>query len=428
MMKKSNILLLMLTVWTVAGSAQMTGSGLGRQPGDMPRNPYGRELVNYRFYCFADSADPRQNSVEFYFAMVNDMLTFVKKSDTWYHAKYELSVMVYNKKRELVTYQTLSDTVAVGTFSATNSRQGPFLQRMVFTLPPEEYEFKIELTNSDNPADAGRPVALKLLDYSKPSLQMSDVVLTDRQICGGALRQFAPNLRESFNEEQSDMGVYFELYGTGPTDSITIHYALMSRNNKVIGAKNYRVTGGPLLPQCLSLKGMIVKPGEYLLRLEASNGKVMVKSERRLIIHWGKVSIRSDNVDAAVEQLALIASGSQIQKMRSASAEERQKLFDQFWQQRDPTPGTPENELRDEFFNRVDYANRNFSEPSSNAEGWKTDRGRVLLRNGLPNDIERQAVEPGMPSVEIWFYTRLNKRYIFTDQQGMGEYRLVKVE
>ena len=124
----------------------------------------------------------------------------------------------------------------------------------------------------------------------------------------------------------------------------------------------------------------------------------------------------------------LITSGKQIQKMKSAAPEERQQLFDQFWQQRDPTPGTPENELRVEFFNRIDYANRNFSEPTSSTDGWKTDRGRVLLRNGAPDDVERQAVEPGMPTVEIWQYTRLNKRYIFVDQQGMGEFRLVKVE
>jgi GWxTD domain-containing protein len=427
-MKKLKILFPLLTLWVAMAWSQMTESGLGRQPGEMPRNPYGRELVNYRFYSFADSVDHRQNSVEFYFAMVNDLLTFIKRSEVCYQAKYELSVMVYNKKHELVAYQNLSDTISVASFNATNSRQQPVLKRMVFTLPPEEYEFRIELTNSDNPADAGRPVMLKLVDFSKPSLQISDLVLTDRQSCDGALRRFAPNLRESFSEEQSDMGVYFELYGSRPSDSIMVHYALVGRDNKIVGEKKYQLAGGPLLAQCLALREMIVKPGEYMFRLEASTGKVLVKAERRLFVHWGRVAIRSDNVDAAVEQLAMITSGKQIQKMKSAAPEERQQLFDQFWQQRDPTPGTPENELRVEFFNRIDYANRNFSEPTSSTDGWKTDRGRVLLRNGAPDDVERQAVEPGMPTVEIWQYTRLNKRYIFVDQQGMGEFRLVKVE
>ena len=93
-----------------------------------------------------------------------------------------------------------------------------------------------------------------------------------------------------------------------------------------------------------------------------------------------------------------------------------------------PTPETQRNELKEEFFRRIDHANRSFGEIFGGREGWRTDRGRVYIKNGPPDEVERPSMELNMPRVEIWLYSRLNKRFIFTDRQGNGEYRLVRVE
>jgi len=68
-----------------------------------------------------------------------------------------------------------------------------------------------------------------------------------------------------------------------------------------------------------------------------------------------------------------------------ATDEEREKFVEQFWLRRDPTPGTPENEFRDEHYRRIAYANSRFT---ASVPGWKTDRGRIYIQYGPPDEIE----------------------------------------
>ena len=67
--------------------------------------------------------------------------------------------------------------------------------------------------------------------------------------------------------------------------------------------------------------------------------------------------------------------------------EEREKFIEQFWLRRDPTPGTPENEFKEEHYRRIAFANEHFSPPSG-LPGWKTDRGRIYITFGPPDEIE----------------------------------------
>src|SRR5258707_10160690 len=65
--------------------------------------------------------------------------------------------------------------------------------------------------------------------------------------------------------------------------------------------------------------------------------------------------------------------------------EERDQFIEQFWLRRDPDPDTPENEYKDEYFQRIEYANEKFT---SGIAGWRTDRGRIYITFGKPDEIE----------------------------------------
>jgi GWxTD domain-containing protein len=65
--------------------------------------------------------------------------------------------------------------------------------------------------------------------------------------------------------------------------------------------------------------------------------------------------------------------------------EERDQFIEAFWQRRDPTPDTVENEYKEEHYRRITYANEHFS---SGVPGWKTDRGRIYIIHGAPDEIE----------------------------------------
>jgi GWxTD domain-containing protein len=86
--------------------------------------------------------------------------------------------------------------------------------------------------------------------------------------------------------------------------------------------------------------------------------------------------------------------------------EERTEFIEQFWLRRDPTVGTTQNEFKEEHYRRIAYANEHFA---SRVPGWKTDRGRVYIILGPPDEIESsQSPAP----VENWRY-----RYV----EGIGD-------
>ena len=116
--------------------------------------------------------------------------------------------------------------------------------------------------------------------------------------------------------------------------------------------------------------------------------------------------------------------------------QERQQFIAQFWQRRDPTPGTIENEYRDEHYNRIAYANERFT-TTSGIPGWKTDRGRILIMRGKPDEIESHPsgayTRPGGGALttfpfEMWLYKFIegvgnNVLIQFVDSTGTGEFR-----
>lgn len=121
--------------------------------------------------------------------------------------------------------------------------------------------------------------------------------------------------------------------------------------------------------------------------------------------------------------------------------EEREQFIEAFWRRRDPDPDTEENEFKEEYYERIAYANEHFT---SGIPGWKTDRGRIYIKFGKPDEIEshpmggpyqRPYYEGGGETTtypfEIWFY-----RYIpgvgsgieieFVDPTGTGEYHIAR--
>ncbi len=65
--------------------------------------------------------------------------------------------------------------------------------------------------------------------------------------------------------------------------------------------------------------------------------------------------------------------------------EERDQFIEEFWRRRNPSPGSPENTFKEEFYRRVAYANEHFA---SGIPGWRTDRGRIYIMYGPPDEIE----------------------------------------
>ena len=119
---------------------------------------------------------------------------------------------------------------------------------------------------------------------------------------------------------------------------------------------------------------------------------------------------------------------------------ERESFIEQFWLRRDPTPATSENEYKEEHYRRIAYSNDHYS--ANGLPGWKTDRGRVYITYGPPDELEshpaggsyrRPAEEGGGTTTtfpfEQWRYQWIegvgtNVIIEFVDPTMSGEYRM----
>jgi len=121
--------------------------------------------------------------------------------------------------------------------------------------------------------------------------------------------------------------------------------------------------------------------------------------------------------------------------------DERERFIEEFWRRRDPDPDTDENEFREEYYERIAYANEHYA---SGIPGWKTDRGRIYITWGKPDETEshpsggsynRESYEGGGSTstypFEKWFYRYLpgvgsGVEIEFVDPTGSGEYRIAR--
>ncbi|NIA30270.1 MAG: GWxTD domain-containing protein [Actinobacteria bacterium] len=393
------------------------------------RNNFGGKMFFYQVYNFADTTDFKKSRADFQFSVVNDILTFVKSdSENQYRARYEVGVTIYNKNGEALTNNSISNTVTVSQFEETNSRINPHRHKISFSLPPGKYNYIVNLYDEESKASLQRKHSIDLRSFSPDQIRFSDIVFADEIKCVQNNYSYTPNLQGVFNNIRSSFAAYFEIYPPQTSDSISVNYRIYDKQNKQIFSDSGTFKRKDVIAKCITFKKFIKKPGEYVLMLHSGDGIKAANARRKFNVFWGNMSFKNENLDVVIRQLRLIVNKDISKQFSKASREEKKKLLDQFWEERDPTPGTPQNELRDEFFRRIDFANKNFSEVATSREGWQTDRGKVYIKNGPPDQVERQATDIDMPSAEIWYYTKLNKRYIFSDRSGNGSYRLVKIE
>src|SRR5580700_9125417 len=108
--------------------------------------------------------------------------------------------------------------------------------------------------------------------------------------------------------------------------------------------------------------------------------------------------------------------------MQLSNDEERDQFIEAFWQRRDPTPDTEENEFKEEHYRRIAYANEHFA---AGVPGWKTDRGRMYIVFGPADEIDshpsggsyERPMEEGGGETSTFPFETWRYRYI----EGIGQ-------
>ena len=206
--------------------------------------------------------------------------------------------------------------------------------------------------------------------------------------------------------------------------------------------------GGGVLKGQLDLAGL--PPGHYAMvaalqlggkTVERSAGFTMAGLDETLekdVVRRGAAKVtdegyfeamNEEDIAIAKEPISLVAESAELSKWsKDLSLRAKRRFMTDFWKRRDPTPETPVNETRQLFYDAVAYADKTFGEKGRAAvPGWKTDRGRIYVKNGSPDEqLDRVQAGRSVP-YQVWRYRRGRDRYyVFADRSnGIGIYQLV---
>ncbi len=108
-----------------------------------------------------------------------------------------------------------------------------------------------------------------------------------------------------------------------------------------------------------------------------------------------------------------------------STLKEKRTFLYNFWKANNTTPGTGINEFRQEYLQRVQFTNKNFK--AFTIPGWKTDRGRVYIVYGPPDERDQFPNEPNLVPYEKWRYHKLQNGvvFVFAELEGFNNYELI---
>jgi len=408
-----------------------TVSALKAQPEIIDLRDEGIPLFNYDLINIA-ADDSSLSRMLVNIIIPYDELQFLKVSDTLFQAEIEIDIMINNPEDEQVASKSYHEKIAANSFDQSISGQRLFHFHTNFDLPAAEYTFICEVTDLDSKKIGRQKQKIVLRKFDDLKLSLSDLQLKDRKVLrADELELIKANFPSQSADTLDYMAACFEIYSVNNTADFKVNYELTDFRGHEFQSGHFRYpkTGFrthlyiPLLAKNLSL-------GSYLINLKVENGKDKIAVKNKFRTHLFSLPMSITNLNDAIEQLSYIASKKDLNRIKKAPENMKRKLFDEYWQKLDPTPGTPTNEMMDEYYRRIAFSNVHFS---AFREGWKSDMGMVYILFGPPSDVERQPYnvvanpygDREIYAYEYWIYYDINRRFIFVDYRGFGDYRLL---
>ena len=129
-----------------------------------------------------------------------------------------------------------------------------------------------------------------------------------------------------------------------------------------------------------------------------------------LNIVWFTKPLSLWSLKTAIPPLKYILPQKEFEALQQGNRQEQERRFRALWKARDPDPDTPYNAVLEEFYRRVDEANRRWS--TRRRAGWETDRGKVFIVYGEPDETEDRTLAPEPPQYLKWIYYRNGERIV----------------
>ena len=334
---------------------------------------------------------------------INDIIGVKNKADTGNRKKSYLNRLSFTLHKPLYTIQ----------FSALdiNSQKNFFYEFQIETLPPSSLLSDIELNSEVKPDTSQYLVKFKrnnVLYRSEPSIL--------------------------FNKSINDyIYLYLEIYNWNSTSESCLLNLSLEKDSLVVMDEYIDFQPGPG-SESINLKIPLkdLNPGFY-------NGTIVLQSAERTEernIEFAVIEEKEEefflfaNPDEEYELMRIFLGNKIPSDWGKMNQDTKRRYITQFWRDMAFSTNRSVQSIMDLVQKRIDYANRNFSHFK---QGWTSDMGRIYIRNGPPDDIQRDTSSDESRFVrkdyQIWKYVSGKKPvYMFIDIQMNGNYRLIYVE
>ncbi|MCD6162944.1 MAG: GWxTD domain-containing protein [candidate division Zixibacteria bacterium] len=376
----------------------------------------------------SDSSDVER--LEVYYKIYTSKLTHILK-DGKYFASYSVTAVIKKDKKQHTAAET-EGSLYSASYDETQNLENYIVDKLDFHLKPGKYKLEITLNDLNASSLKTLETNINISSLSKKKEAFSNILFAseispaeDSSAFNKNEWRVIPSVSRRYGDNINHLKFYYEYYNTNPgTDSILITYEIIdSKNNDYltkIVSKERRALNRYI--DSLSLENILPGPYELVITAKSSSSKKTISQRGFFKLIWSALEMVKNDYKTAVNQLVYIANSNEIKLLKDTPKENRVDKWNEFWESRDPSPDTPENEIKDEYYKRIAYANHNFSVP--NKSGWRTDMGMTYIIHGEPDDIERYPFELETKPYEIWYFYAPRRRFLFIDVRGYGEYEL----
>ena len=415
---------LRLTVWLTAFLVFGSAGPLLAQT-DVPPPPQGN--LPFTADVGTTRSPAGRITAHIYLEIPYSSLRFSRSGTDW-AAGCDVTIVIQGRKNEQVNGDLWSVPIHSAADPSTGSRTEVFRRRFDLPVTPGRLRFEVTVSQTDTGREGTWTYTMEVPPADR-SVAISDFVFglcsqDSTPLADWSEGGFTPWTRRRYGEENPLACVKGELYDrTAAADSVyQLRCQILNGNGHSVVSWNEEVPRANGRGEFLLHPSIVdLTLGAYKLRLDVAVGGDKARRERWFEIDETRVNI-FDDPKMIRTVIGYVAQNDEILLLEDMPTDSLQAFWDAFWLRRDPTPGTPRNERLAEFLRRIEYVNQRYSilEP-----GWTSDMGRIYIRYGAPDQVDRTPYSNAGPPREVWYYLERGLRFDFLDTEGFGRFRLV---
>ena len=347
-------------------------------------------------------------------------LQFIKRNSDFI-ASYSASVMLTDSNEKQLIKKVWSDSIVVGEYIHTQSKLRTKKHFVNFNVSKEKYKITSELYDNDTRKKGSKKKNLNFIKQKKTPSLMEPIIITNLKGEWGFDSDEFPILGRKITN--IDNGLNILASGFVDDTPYLIDTKILLGDEKIVLPAIEDATENGFFVHMIKIEKEYLESFNTKIIFELKQSKTVKKIEKNITIFKPGISGFVKNIESSFRQMKYILTTSERKNAKGKKGKDLENIFLKYWEKRDPTPETSLNELMEEYYIRVNYVNEYFN--MSWKEGWETDFGMIYILFGPPDEIQRSNVNSSNASTyQVWYYNRLNKQFVFKDQNGFGDFRL----